>query len=58
MKASVKLSGSKRDLGNACKRGIDEVMKRLSPDIIFQTDTGGQHDPGLILLPTDAGFDS
>ncbi|MBW7989254.1 MAG: glycosyltransferase [Planctomycetes bacterium] len=49
-------TGPKRGLGEAYKRGIDDAMKSLSPDIIFQMDADGQHDPSLIPLPTDAGF--
>lgn len=44
------ITGPKRGLGEAYKRGIDDAMKRLSPDIIFQMDADGQHDPGLIPL--------
>lgn len=44
------LTGPKRGLGEAYKRGIDDVMKRLSPDIVFEMDADGQHDPGLIPL--------
>ena len=44
------ITGPKRGLGEAYKRGIDDAMKRLSPDIVFQMDADGQHDPGLIPL--------
>ncbi len=44
------ITGPKRGLGEAYKRGINDVMKRLSPDIVFQMDADGQHDPALIPL--------
>ena len=44
------ITGPKRGLGEAYKRGIDDAMKRLSPDIVFEMDADGQHDPGLIPL--------
>jgi len=53
------ITGPKRGLGEAYKRGIDDAMKRLSPDIAFEMDADGQHDPGLIPLfvyLADGGF--
>ncbi len=44
------ITGPKRGLGEAYKRGIEDAMKRLSPDIVFEMDADGQHDPGLIPL--------
>jgi len=44
------LTGPKRGLGEAYKRGICDAMKRPSPDIFFEIDADGQHDPGLIPL--------
>ncbi len=44
------ITGPKRGLGEAYKRGIDDAMKRLSPDIVFEMDADGQHDPCLIPL--------
>jgi dolichol-phosphate mannosyltransferase len=44
------ITGPKRGLGEAYKRGIEDAMKRLSPDIVFEMDADGQHDPGLISL--------
>lgn len=44
------ITGPKRGLGEAYKRGIDDAMKRLSPDIVFEMDADGQHDPSLIPL--------
>jgi dolichol-phosphate mannosyltransferase len=53
------ITGPKRGLGEAYKRGIDFATKRLSPDIVFEMDADGQHDPGLIPLfvyLSDHGF--
>ena len=42
------MSGEKRGLGDAYKRGIDYALKKLKADLIIQMDADGQHDPGLI----------
>ncbi len=42
------MSGEKRGLGDAYKRGIDYALKNLKADLIIQMDADGQHDPGLI----------
>jgi len=44
------ITGPKKGLGEAYKRGIDNAIKRLSPDIVFEMDADGQHDPRLIPL--------
>ena len=42
------ISGEKKGLGDAYKRGINFALKNLSADLIIQMDADGQHDPGLI----------
>ena len=42
------ISGEKKGLGDAYKRGIDYALKNLKADLIIQMDADGQHDPGLI----------
>jgi len=42
------MSGEKKGLGDAYKRGIDYALKNLGADLIIQMDADGQHDPGLI----------
>lgn len=42
------ITGPKQGLGEAYKRGINHAMKKLSPDIVFEMDADGQHDPRLI----------
>ena len=44
------ITGQKRGLGEAYKRGIKHAQYLLSPDLIFQMDADGQHDPELIPL--------
>jgi len=44
------ITGPKKGLGEAYKRGIDHATKRLSPDIVLEMDADGQHDPSLIPL--------
>ncbi len=44
------LTGPKRGLGEAYKRGFNHAQSLLSPDLIFEMDADGQHDPGLIPL--------
>ena len=42
------ITGSKTGLGEAYKRGIGHAIKCWGPDLIFQMDADGQHDPGLV----------
>ena len=42
------ISGEKKGLGDAYKRGINYALKNLKADLIIQMDADGQHDPGLI----------
>ncbi|MGD0234775.1 MAG: glycosyltransferase family 2 protein [Syntrophorhabdales bacterium] len=44
------ITGQKKGLGEAYKRGMEHAIQRLSPDLIFEMDADGQHDPGLIPL--------
>lgn len=44
------ITGQKKGVGEAYKRGIKHAQNLLSPDLIFQMDADGQHDPGLIPL--------
>lgn len=42
------ISGEKRGLGEAYKRGISHAMATLAPDLILQMDADFQHDPALL----------
>ena len=42
------ITGEKRGLGDAYKRGFDYCLYNLNPEVIFQMDADGQHDPSLI----------
>jgi len=42
------ITGEKKGLGDAYRRGFDYAMKTLNPDLIFQMDADLQHDPDLI----------
>jgi dolichol-phosphate mannosyltransferase len=44
------ITGEKRGLGEAYKRGMAWAIKNLEPDLIFEMDADLQHDPGLIPL--------
>lgn len=44
------LTGPKRGLGEAYKRGFSHAVEKLSPDVILQMDADGQHDAALIPL--------
>lgn len=44
------ISGDKRGLGEAYKRGMTHALRHLDPDLIFQMDADGQHDSTLIPL--------
>lgn len=44
------ITGPKRGLGEAYKRGMAYAMDRLNADIVFEMDADGQHDPSLIPL--------
>ena len=48
-KDSVNLiTGNKRGLGDAYKRGFKYALDHLNADVIFQMDSDGQHDASLI----------
>jgi dolichol-phosphate mannosyltransferase len=42
------LTGPKRGLGEAYKRGMDYALGELAADIVLEMDADGQHDPSLI----------
>ena len=42
------ISGQKKGLGDAYKRGFAFALDDLNADLIFQMDSDGQHDPSLI----------
>jgi dolichol-phosphate mannosyltransferase len=42
------ISGEKRGLGGAYKRGIAHAMANFAPDLILQMDADFQHDPSLL----------
>ena len=42
------ISGEKKGLGEAYKRGISHAMVTLAPDLILQMDADFQHDPALL----------
>ena len=44
------LTGEKRGLGEAYKRGMAHAMAHLAPDLIFEMDADLQHSPRLIPL--------
>jgi dolichol-phosphate mannosyltransferase len=44
------ITGEKRGLGEAYKRGFDYTIKTFDPDVIFQMDADLQHSPSLLPL--------
>ncbi len=44
------LTGEKKGLGEAYKRGMNHAITELKPDLIFQMDADLQHDPSLLPL--------
>ena len=42
------ITGEKKGLGDAYQRGFRHALKLFKPDLIFQMDSDGQHDPMLI----------
>lgn len=44
------ITGEKKGLGEAYKRGMDHALRTLAPDLIFQMDADLQHSPDLIPL--------
>jgi dolichol-phosphate mannosyltransferase len=44
------LSGEKKGLGEAYKRGMARAIETLNPDLILQMDADQQHDPALLPL--------
>ena len=42
------ITGNKRGLGDAYKRGFKYALDHLNADVIFQMDSDGQHDASLI----------
>tara|TARA_Y100001970_G_scaffold39728_1_gene48948 strand:- start:3177 stop:4313 length:1137 start_codon:yes stop_codon:yes gene_type:complete len=41
------ITGEKKGLGDAYKRGFKYSLDQLDPEVIFQMDADGQHDPSL-----------
>ena len=44
------ITGEKKGLGEAYKRGFDHAIKELDPDLIFEMDADLQHSPTLLPL--------
>jgi dolichol-phosphate mannosyltransferase len=44
------ITGEKKGLGEAYKRGFDHAIKNLDPDLIFEMDSDLQHSPTLLPL--------
>jgi dolichol-phosphate mannosyltransferase len=44
------ITGEKKGLGEAYKRGFDHAIKKLQPDLIFEMDADLQHSPTLLPL--------
>jgi len=44
------ITGEKKGLGEAYKKGMDHAIRTLDPDLIFEMDADLQHDPTLIPL--------
>jgi dolichol-phosphate mannosyltransferase len=44
------ITGEKKGLGEAYKRGFDHAIKNLDPDLIFEMDADLQHSPTLLPL--------
>jgi dolichol-phosphate mannosyltransferase len=44
------ITGEKKGLGEAYKRGFDHAIKTLDPDLIFEMDADLQHSPSLLRL--------
>jgi dolichol-phosphate mannosyltransferase len=44
------ITGKKKGLGEAYKRGFDHAIKMLDPDLIFEMDADLQHSPRLLPL--------
>jgi dolichol-phosphate mannosyltransferase len=54
------ITGQKRGLGEAYKRGISYAIGLLAPELILQMDADFQHDPGLLpqfIARCDEGYD-
>lgn len=54
------ITGKKRGLGEAYKRGISQAMTTFHPDLILQMDADFQHDPSLLpqfIRLCNQGFD-
>ena len=47
------LTGQKKGLGDAYKRGMAHAIDKLNADIIFEMDADLQHDPAMIPLFVD-----
>ena len=39
------ITGQKKGLGDAYKRGFQYALDQMDPEVIFQMDADGQHDP-------------
>ncbi len=44
------ITGEKRGLGEAYKRGMSHALELLDPDLVFEMDADGQHDSTMIPL--------
>jgi dolichol-phosphate mannosyltransferase len=44
------ITGEKKGLGEAYKRGFDHAIKMLEPDLIFEMDADLQHSPNILPL--------
>ncbi len=42
------ITGEKKGLGDAYKRGFNYSLDQLDPEVIFQMDADGQHNPSLV----------
>jgi dolichol-phosphate mannosyltransferase len=42
------ITGPRQGLGEAYKRGMDYALRELAPDLVFEMDADGQHDPALL----------
>lgn len=44
------VTGNKKGLGEAYKRGMDHALRQFDPDLVFEMDADGQHDSAMIPL--------
>ena len=50
------ITGEKKGLGEAYKKGMDHAIRTLDPDLIFEMDADLQHDPTLIPLFVELSY--